>query len=262
MIIGVNVAIWLLDLFSPPVAEGAPIQWVNYFLALKSDQPWAVWNYLTHGFAHSSFASETGFWHLAGNMISLFFLGRAVEEYLGKKEFLRFYLISILVAGIGFSVIKYSLGQPFLMLGASGAVSAVIALFIFKFPHVTLNIWGVLPVPAWLLGVILLLSDFSLAFRESHIAWQAHLIGFAFGAAYHRFGWNFTSFQFGLKLSNPLKSGPKLKLHNPLAADEDLQEQADRILQKISDHGESSLTAKERKILNRHSEQLRQRRRP
>ena len=43
--------------------------------------------------------------------------------------------------------------------GASGAVMAVMAVFIWYFPKQTVLLWGVLPVPAWALGVLYFMSD-------------------------------------------------------------------------------------------------------
>ena len=54
-------------------------------------------------------------------------------------------------------------------------------------------------------------------------------------------------------------SKPKLRVHDPgsSARDEKLKAQADKILEKISEQGEESLTSKERKILNKYSKKLR-----
>lgn len=261
-IILINVIIFVMDAFSPALTSGESIgvRSLNYWLGIRYDQPWAFWNYLTYGFAHASLGSKIGLWHIAGNMITLFFLGRAVEELLGRKEFLRFYLVSIVVAGVGFTLIRFLLQSPFsVCVGASGGVSAVVAVFVFAFPRATLLLYGIIPIPAWLVGCLFLFFDFMNALNPaSTTAWESHLIGFGFGAIYYLQKWNLSDFQFAIR--NPLPAGPRLKIHDPSGIDDQLQMQADDILQKISDFGEESLTNRERKILKRYSEALRKKR--
>jgi len=259
-IILLNVAIFIIDAFTPKLPDST-LQTLNYWLGIRYQEPWAIWNYLTYGFAHASLGSPKGIWHILGNMITLFFLGRAVEEMLGRKEFLRFYLIAIVVCGVGFTLIRHLFQIPFATcVGASGGVAAVVAVFVFAFPRATILLYGIIPIPAWLVGCLFLGFDFLNALDpNSSTAWEAHLIGFAFGAIYFIKKWNFSNLQFAFR--NPLSaSKPNLRVHVPDAIDEQLQEQADRILEKISQQGEESLTSRERKILTKYSQELRKRR--
>lgn len=261
ILIVVNLVIFLVDTFTPEVTEDGT-HWLSKALSLQSEHPFYFWTYLTYGFAHASFNTETGILHIAGNMITLFFLGRPVEMRLGRNEFLRFYLVSIVVAALGW-VISRAILTPdtnTFIVGASGAVSAVVVLFIFMYPRETILLMGVLPMPAWVLGVLLLAMNMFTAFNpNSHIAWDAHLVGAAFGALYYKLNWNFEKFQFG-GFAKLFRSSPKLRVHDPEAADNQLKEQADSILAKINEQGEESLTARERKILNKYSQRLRKNR--
>jgi len=284
-IILINVAIFVLDMFSPRVhpflkadgrvvyqvteqetdtavnAPGAePVHWLGYQLALKPDllsRPWNFWQLLTHGFTHASI--DANLFHIIGNMLVLFFLGRQVEQRLGSSEFLKFYLIAIVVAGIGYVVVQLVTGRGGFVVGASGAVSAVVALFIFMYPKATVLLMFVIPMPAWVLGVLVVAMDVMNSLDpNSHIATEAHFAGAAFGVAYFMLKWNFGWLRFDT-LKKKLKSKPNLKVHKP-DADSRLQKQADEILQKIADHGEESLTNKERKILNKYSKTVRSKR--
>ncbi len=253
----INVAIFGLDVLSSIFSTEGDC-WLGHFLALKAgllkEQPWNVWQLLTYGFAHAPIDSKESIFHVGGNMLVLFFLGRPIESRLGKEEFLRFYIASILAAGLVYLAVNFNSPRP--MLGASGAVSAVVALFIFFYPHSKLLMFGVFPVRAWILGLILVGTDVLRSFNpESQIAWEAHLAGFAFGAAYFYFKWNFGWLTFG-KLGSSFKSKPNLKVHQPDRA-EKLKADADRILEKINQEGEASLTSRERKTLKRYSEQIR-----
>ncbi len=260
IIIAINVIIFLLDAFSPQEGGKGQLHLLNSLLAMDTQQLWMFWTPLTHGFAHSSLDSNIGFWHLAGNMITLFFLGRPVEQRLGRYEFLKFYLVAIVVSGLTFLVVHLLTGQHAVVVGASGAVTAVVALFIFMYPKVTIYLMGILPMPAWLLGALLMLMDFGNAFKPgSPIAWEAHMAGAVFGVTYFLMHWNFRWLDAS-GVSNLFKSKPRLRVHDPGRGAEKLKVQADEILAKIAEQGEESLTSRERKILNKYSQQLRKNR--
>ena len=264
IIIAINVAVFVLDMFSPVSTtdiEGNTVyHLLGEWLALKSDRVYFIWNWLTYGFTHAAIDTEIGFWHIAGNMLTLFFLGRAVEQRMGSQQFLSFYLVSIVVSGLGAVVLAWISRSGVSMVGASGAVTAVVAVFIMWFPNQTLLIWGILPVPAWLVGILMIGSNLVYAFTPgSHVSWQAHAVGAVFGIAYLKLGWKFGS--LGLDQAKDMfKDRPKLKLHDPDAKHQKLQAEADRILAKINQSGENSLTSSERRTLNKYSQSLRKQR--
>ncbi|MFM8434527.1 MAG: rhomboid family intramembrane serine protease, partial [Planctomycetia bacterium] len=177
-----NVAIWVANLLG---ANEFP---VNRFLALQGDLPQhllKVWELVTYGFVHDSFNP----WHLVVNMLTLWFFGRVVEEVMGRAEFFRFYFTAIVLAGIAW-LVSVQMGHPlqaarFSLVGASGAVMAVLAVFIWYYPRQTVLIWGILPVPAWALGVLYFVSDVQgAASGGGRVANVAHLAGAIFGAIY------------------------------------------------------------------------------
>ncbi len=194
LLIAINVAIFLADAFTPKVPDVPnSLHLINRFLALDTTSLWRVWSFLTHGFAHSSIDAQHGIWHIGGNMLTLFFLGRPVEQRLGRNEFFRFYILSVLISGAVFVSYNLATGQTTTVVGASGAVTAVVMLFIFMYPKETLLLMGVVPMRAWILGVLIVSMDFLRALDpENQIAWQAHLGGAAFGALYCVTGWNFS----------------------------------------------------------------------
>ena len=257
LLIIINVVIFFLDMFTGEVG-GDGTQWLSWFLAIKTDQLWQFWTLLTHGFAHASMGTQLGIFHVAGNMFTLFFLGPPVEQRLGRRGFLWFYLCSIVVGGLVWLIFGLISGNAGFIVGASGAVSAVVAYFIFLAPQATIQLFGVIPFKAWALGVLFLVMNMLHAFSPgSHVAWEAHLGGAAFGWACFHFGWKFASFD---KISTSFSGGPKLRVHDPDAAEAKLKEQADQLLAKISDQGEASLTNKERKLLKKYSNRLRKNR--
>ena len=250
ILIAINVIVWVADMFIP---GHLVLEW----LSLDSGLPWRVWTLLTYGFAHAPI--ESNIWHIVFNMFVLYMFSRPVAQRLGRHEFLRFYLSAIVVSGLVFFLWHFLLGSPGSCVGASGATTAVLILFILWYPHQKLYLMGVLEMPAWVLGVGIIGFDlFRAVTGDSGIAWQAHLGGAAFAWAYLHFNWNF-SWMSSLTGWIP-KSKGKLSVYDPdakSAKSEKLKVEGDRILAKISDQGEESLTNKERKTLERYSKMLR-----
>ena len=255
-----NVVVFVVALIvnSP---DGNPIL---KLLALQSGdlvRPWRWFAFLTYGFCHDLSSIR----HILFNMMGLFFLGRAVEARLGRYEFLYFYLASIIFSGLVASLHLELAGTLFRLVGASGAVVAVVLLFVLWNPKATLLIWFVVPVPAWLVGVLLVGQNLYGAFADEQTpgaamtAFDAHLAGLAFAAAYFLWRWNLTSFVARLGKWKPLQwfARPALRVHRPDISDD---READRILQKLHERGESSLTARERNILEAYSRRLRRER--
>jgi len=264
----INIGVWVLNTFTGEAYH-------DYF-TLHSDlwaEPWRIYGLVTYGFTHAKWGNGNGVWHIVINMFVLWMFGREVEGRLGRWEFLRFYMTAVLISGVTWLaytnlVIRPDPTRPVSLVGASGAVMGVFAMFVFYDPKRTLLIWGVIPAPAWLLFGLYVLSDVIGMRSGSHVAHEAHLAGVGFAAAYHYLGWNLSRFapgNFSLKL--PRLRRPNLKVHRPETGDDvessyrQLEEEGDRILQKIQTQGESSLTSAERKTLERYSRRMRQKHR-
>jgi len=275
-IIVANVAIWLANfiLAGNLLREVFPLAVsLNDIFSLKSDlpqEPWNAWQLLAYGFLHDgpSLANPLRAYspfHLLFNMLTLWFFGREVEAVVGRAEFLRFYLVSIVVAGLAWVTAAQLGGQHGSLVGASGGVMAVLAVFIWYFPRQTVLIYGVLPVPAWALGVLYFFSDArGAATGGGEVAHVAHLAGAGFGLLYAWRGWRLDGLA---DLSDTLRrAGRRMRVVRPDADppadhddDETLQETVDRILAKISRSGTASLTPEERSTLSRASRRLRER---
>lgn len=135
----------------------------------------------TYMFMHGSF------WHLLFNMLGLFFFGVQVERRIGSNEFLLFYLLSGVVAGL-FSLLVYWLTGAYAvsLVGASGAVFAVLLAFATYYPTARILLFGIFPIRAPLLvvgyAVVELVSMFSRS--RGNIAHLTHLAGFAIAFLY------------------------------------------------------------------------------
>ena len=80
---------------------------VNRTFALQADwflRPWTCYQLLTYGFLHST--QDVA--HILINMLVLFMFGREVEARYGKREFLLFYLVGIIAAGLVWSLSEFA----------------------------------------------------------------------------------------------------------------------------------------------------------
>ena len=233
-------------------------------LQLHSDdilRPWDWYRLLTYGFAHNSRDIS----HILFNMLSLYFLGQAVEQRYGRWEFLRFYLVTIVVGGLIYCLIRLIFpGMPRgIVVGASGGVVGVVMLFVYNYPQATLMLWGIVPVKAWIIGVITVVVNVLATQKE--IAYEVHMSGIGFATLYYfgnlNLGW---IGQGWTRMRSGLTRKPKLRVRaaeddSPATRDE---VEADRLLDKIYREGQSSLTPKEQQFLERYSRRVREKREP
>jgi membrane associated rhomboid family serine protease len=133
---------------------------------------------LTSMFLHGSLM------HLGGNMLFLWVFGNNVEDHLGRVKFVVFYLVGGVVAT--FAHIALNIDSTVPVVGASGAIAAVMGAYLVWFPDApvrTVVIFFLITLinirAKWLLG-FWFVSQF-LINPNSGVAWGAHVGGFVFG---------------------------------------------------------------------------------
>jgi membrane associated rhomboid family serine protease len=255
----INVAIYILD----AIFLGGRLSRLLSVEPESLRQPWNWWKLLTYGFAHD----PNQVWHIIGNMIGLFFFGRDIEAIYGRRSFLGMYLTALLLGSVMWSLREsaFSVSQTYLV-GASGAITSVIILFALHYPRRTVYLMFVLPIPAWVLGVFLVLSNIWSLGDDRLIAYDVHLVGAAYGFLFYKTRWELGQL-FSDRWMSRLKSlrpRPKLRVHapvDPTSRYRELDAQADAVLAKLHREGEASLSAKERKILEDYSRRMQQKHR-
>lgn len=264
-IIMVTAAVYVLQLLSGSKAGRFDVtNWLalDQELVFRSGQ---VWRLVTYAFVHSRSALV----HIAFNMLALFFLGRIVSQTLGEREFLATYLAAAVFSGIvqASSLAIFST-EPTIVLGASGAVSAVFMLFALHYPRMKLLVFGIIPVEArWLLAIVVAYDGLGfLGLAPSmfvadgvRVGHAAHLGGLIFGLLYFRWNMNLTAWMDRVlgRVKNAELPRHNLRIYQPSTQPEaDLSDRVDEILAKISREGESSLSLRERRILSQASDQL------
>jgi len=171
ILIIINVIIFIFTLTIP--------NQIIYYLGLFSPlvfQKGFIWQIVTYMFVHS----PSGFAHILFNMLALFLFGSLLERRLGSKEYLLFYLVSGTLTGI------LSLFLNMNVIGASGAIFAVLLASATFFPEQRVLLFFVLPVKAPV--AVIIFTGLSLVFlftdRYTNIAHFAHLGGLVFGYLY------------------------------------------------------------------------------
>ena len=222
------------------------------------------WTFLTYMFVHA------GLLHLLGNMFMLFVFGTAVENRMGSRSFLLYYLLCGVGAAV-FSLAVSSIAGVGPMVGASGAVLGVALAFAMYWPDAELVVFPLpFPIRARTLVALLVGLDVLFAFLTpgDGIAHVAQVGGVLLGYLYFRVQ--------GLSRRSPqpppravervvmVQSGaaeperrtpvtpprPRRRVDaDPVAAE------VDRVLDKISEKGIASLTPAERRFLDEVSRQ-------
>lgn len=138
------------------------------------ERPWTI---LTSIFVHS------GFGHIFGNMVTLFFFGRVLNQIVGQNKFLAVYFVGGLVGNAVFLVLGHfnllGTSPMALVIGASGAVYAIAGALVVLMPNIRVNMWFVLPMPLWVV-VLVFFVLWSFIFGQA-VAWQAHMGGLGVG---------------------------------------------------------------------------------
>ncbi len=141
-----------------------------FFLGLQPvgllSRPWTI---VTSMFIHA------GLWHIAANMLTLYFFGNYVSRLVGDRRFLTVYF----GGGILGNILFVLLAPPFAIgVGASGAVFALGGALTVMRPKLRVFVFPIpVPLPLWaaVIGGFIILSFLPF------IAWQAHLGGLIFG---------------------------------------------------------------------------------
>ena len=194
-LIAANVAVFVfqVDVLTNGVSQEAfARQWYLIPARLFDDPLGGIPTIFTSMFMHGSFG------HIAGNMLYLWIFGDNVEDAMGHLRYFLFYLVGGLCAAAAQILANPVSTIP--MVGASGAIAAVLAAYVFLYPSSPITVinpvpllwlfWGLfLYFPAWLvigLWFVVNLWDALVNTAQGGVAFMAHVGGFVGGAALWR----------------------------------------------------------------------------
>ena len=219
-----------------------------------------IWAFLTYGFLHE------GPIHLLFNILGIHFIGRHVESSFYQGSFPLFCLCCLFFGGLLW--LPFNLNNQSLV-GFSAVILGLLTYYCLLRPNqpISLLLFFVLPLklkPKYLLLGTLGIELYGLLFSElrslSNVAHSAHLGGMTFGALYYFY------YQSNMRLPIKFTFTPPT-IHSPLRTKQthdvkrnyrvnfsekfDLQDEVDRILDKINEHGFGSLDASEKSCLEK-----------
>jgi uncharacterized protein len=174
VIIGVCVVIYLFS----AISQSYLIE--RRFALIPSEISQQPWTLLTYMFLHGSI------WHIAFNMLTLYFFGSFAMALVGETSFLTTYFVGGIMGGLAFWLFSFipipyfQQTQHVMVVGASGAIYALGGLLIVMRPNTRVVTFPIpIPMPLW----IAILVGFALVAFNPGVAWQAHLGGILYGAA-------------------------------------------------------------------------------
>ncbi len=196
----VCVAIFILEILTGINFNGVYISTVALELGLTHGgqfgpfqpvQPWEPFGALTSIYVHE----ET--FHLFYNLIALVVFGIMLEERIGGFRFAAAFYATGALGGLGFLLLHFN--DPFILVGASSAVSGVFGVFARLYPRMRISLWFLpIAVPVYLLFILNLLLQFLLSLISSStalvgtVAFEAHIVaaagGFALGPLFAKRG--------------------------------------------------------------------------
>lgn len=233
LIIGANVLLYLVEL-----SQGQGLDkfiFVYGLVPARYTSP-EIASYFTFGQQALSLFSfmfiHGGFWHLLGNMWSLYIFGDNVEDRLGPFRYLLFYLLCGWASGI--SHLIFNLNSTIPTIGASGAIAGVMGAYFILYP--TAKILTLIPIiiipyfleiPAFFfLGiwfVLQFLSATGSSAQASGVAWWAHVGGFILGIVFLKLFSKVPVSSLGDRLNaiKPQRKTPRLQVIRALSSSDD-----------------------------------------
>ena len=137
-----------------------------------------IWQLGTYLFLHADF------WHLFVNMFTLWMFGPELERYWGSRQFLRFFLVTGIGAGLLSVVVDPKGVVP--IIGASGSIYGFLMAYGMMFPNRRIYLYFLLPVKVKYFVAVIGVMAFYSAMKSpgSTIAHVAHLGGMIFAFLY------------------------------------------------------------------------------
>jgi len=215
-----------------------------------------IWQPVTYMFLHG------GLFHILFNMFALWMFGCEIERTWGTKEFVKYYFLTGIGAGLITFVLLFNSHVP--TIGASGAIFGILVAFAVMFPDRVIYLYFLFPIKAKYLVIFFAVIEFLASFRHTSdgIGHFAHLGGMIIGYLYIKTDLRIPA---SLRMSRyvsrfrNLRHARRMKAFNKkMEEKQKLMERVDQILDKINQVGYDNLTKEEKKILEQASQILSQ----
>ncbi|MFA6471747.1 MAG: rhomboid family intramembrane serine protease [Candidatus Latescibacterota bacterium] len=215
-----------------------------------------IWQFFTYMYLHGGLA------HIGFNLFALWMFGTELEYNWGARDFFKFYTVCGIGGGVLVWLVSFtSFGDPYIStIGASGAIFGLLVAYGLMWPDRLILLFGILPMKALHFVIIFAAIDlyYAVTGTGGNVAYFAHIGGGLTGFIYLKYGWRIM-IQFE-NLSRRLKrrkftviDGGKGRSNSHDELYKDMDDEVNRILDKISKSGIESLDDRERRILERAS---------
>jgi len=220
------------------------------------------WSLITNIFFHS------GVRHAIGNIFTLYFIGRILEDFIGNNKVWILFLVGGLSGGLLF-VLGFNLFPVFseyrkvaILLGASGGLAAIITATGFFLPNFEVRPFGLFNIKMKNVASLIMFVMLTYPIIDNNFGgFFAHLGGAIFGMLYilHLQGKiELPTFSFNKVVPSKMKKvvvdEEKIAKDRAHKKHQPNQEEIDAILDKISQSGYDSLSKSEKEILFKASE--------
>jgi membrane associated rhomboid family serine protease len=226
------------------------------------DLLWKPWSIVTYSFFHSDF------FHIFFNLIILNFSSQLFLTFFNQKQLLGLYLLAAVFSGVVFVFSFYLMNIISPIVGASGAIMAILVAVTTYQPLMNVRLLFIGNVKLWHVTVVILLIDLLQIRSENSGGHIAHLAGAFFGFIFIKLLQNGTDLSkivsnlldFFVNLFSKSQSTPFKKVHrnykkpttnaaSKIVTKDKTQQQIDEILDKISRSGYDCLTKEEKEFL-------------
>ena len=208
-----------------------------------------IWQPVTYMFLHGNT------WHIFMNMFILWMFGSELERTWGTKEFLKFYFVTGVGAGLFNLFIALFNNPAITIIGASGAIYGILVAYAMLFPNRLVYLYFFIPIKVKYLVIILIAVELlSTGNSSSGVAHFAHLGGALVGYLYLKQNLRWRTQKWSLSnLIGRLKAEKDARKRE---GDRKMMEEVDAVLDKINKVGYDNLTKHEKKILENASDKL------
>ncbi len=257
---------------------------LSNLLVFKSDAilKGEVWRLFTYAFLHFGLIS------IICTVLFLIWFARPTEDIHGSGEFLVFVILTTIIGSGAYFGVSLLSGVNAFLHGPSAIIISLLVLAALRNPRRTILLFFVLPVPIWAIVILFALVDMAGLFGPKNPAVLVlHIASGLFAFVYHTYSVRVTGLFNPSRDREPIRNRNRQKLRiyqeaplpeskaypmdessesevpvtlEPNGLDEHLEAKVDELLEKVSKHGQESLTDQERTILKQAGEIIRNRR--
>ncbi len=234
----VNVAVFLATFAVWTLTD---TNWISDVFALHPKaavEGFRVWQFFTYAYVHSLDLPM----HILFNMLMLWMFGGDLARYFGTRKFLALYHVGAFVGGIAHAIAAYARNTDDAVIGASGSIYALMAVFAFLWPNRVVLLFLMFPMRVKYLVLILVGVDLvsGMRFLGGGVAHWCHIGGAVGGYLF---------FRLHTRVEALFERIETRAAEREVERESEVRKTVDELLEKIRRDGIHTLSAKEKRFL-------------